>query len=231
MSSRGRLVLLHSALGDSRLWRRQVDALSPVYEVVTPDLPGFGRTPLPTEPFSYVDTVTEYLPATLVGNSFGGQVALRTALAHQEDVSSLALIGAGLPAWDWSQELRAYWAEEEAAIDAGDLDRATEVNLDFWVAPEHRDEVRPQQRLALELQTAHEEPELIWPELPPLSSLGISTLVIVGDDDKPDFKVIAKHLAEEIPDSELAVVAGAGHLVGLDQPEELNALLLEFLEK
>ena len=55
------------------------------------------------------------------------------------------------------------------------------------------------------------------------------TLVIVGDDDKDDFKAIAAHLAEGIPDSELVVVPGAGHLVGVDQPEELNALLLEFL--
>ena len=103
--------------------------------------------------------------------------------------------------------------------------------MEFWVAPEHRDEVRPQQRRALELQTAHEEPEVIWPELAPLSSL--------ADADarrrrRPttsrDFLTIAEHLAEEIPGAELAVVAGAGHLVGVDRPEELNALLLEFLE-
>jgi pimeloyl-ACP methyl ester carboxylesterase len=65
--------------------------------------------------------------------------------------------------------------------------------------------------------------------MPPLSSLDIPTLVVVGDDDKVDFKAIAQHLAEEIPNADLAVVAGAGHLVGLDQPEELNALLIEFL--
>ena len=67
--------------------------------------------------------------------------------------------------------------------------------MGFWVAPEHRDEVRPQQRLALELQTAHEEPELIWPEPTPLSSLGMPVLVVVGDQDKPDFITIARHLA------------------------------------
>ena len=37
-----RVVLLHSALGDSRLWRRQVAALEPRFEVVAPDLPGWG---------------------------------------------------------------------------------------------------------------------------------------------------------------------------------------------
>jgi pimeloyl-ACP methyl ester carboxylesterase len=220
---------VHSALGDSRLWKRQVRALEETFEVMTPDLPGWGSTPMPAEPFSFVEPVAALLPAALVGNSFGGAVALRTALAHQDRVDRLVLVGAGLPTWDWTETMRDYFAAEEAAIDACDLDAATDVNLEFWVAPEHRDEVRPQQRRALELQSAHEEPEVLWPELGALSSLALPTLVIVGEDDKPDFLAIAEHLAEEIPDADLAIVAGAGHLVGLDQPEELNALLLEFL--
>ena len=56
------------------------------------------------------------------------------------------------------------------------------------------------------------------------------TLVVVGEDDKGDFVAIAEHLAEEIPNSELVVVPRAGHLVGIDRPDILNALLLEFLE-
>ena len=224
-----KVVLLHSALGDSRLWHRQIEELRPSFDVVAPDLPGWGTTPLPTEPFSIVDGVAAELPAILIGNSFGGAVALRTALAHQDRVERLVLIGAGLPAWDWTEEMRDYFASEEDAIEAGDLDAATEVNLEFWVAPAHRDEVRPQQRLALELQTAHEEPEVIWPEMAPLSTLQTPTLVIVGEEDKADFRAIAQHLAEEIPDAELVIVPGAGHLVGIDQPEELNTLLLEFL--
>jgi 3-oxoadipate enol-lactonase len=225
-----KVVLVHSALGDSRLWKRQVAALGEAHDLVTPDLPGWGETPLPTEPFSFVDVVAAHLPAALVGNSFGGAIALRTALAHPDQVPRLVLIGSGLPAWDWTEEMRGYFAAEEAAFEARDLDAATQINLDFWVAPEHHDEVRPQQRLAAELQTAHEEPELIWPESTPLSSLTMPTLVIVGERDKSDFIAIAEHLAEEIPGAELAVVPRAGHLVGLDRPDVLNALLLEFLE-
>jgi pimeloyl-ACP methyl ester carboxylesterase len=225
-----KVVLVHSALGDSRLWKRQVAALADEHELVAPDLPGWGETPLPTEPFSFVDAVAEHLPAALVGNSFGGAIALRTALAHPDLVSRLVLVGSGLPAWDWTEEMREYFAAEEAAYEAMDLDAITQINLDFWVAPEHQDEVRPQQRRAVELQTAHEEPELIWPELTPFSSLEMPTLVIVGADDKPDFRAIAQHLAEEIPGAELAVVPGAGHLVGVDQPDELNALLRDFLQ-
>ena len=224
-----RVVLLHSALGDSRLWKRQVAALEREHHVIAPDLPGWGENPLPTEPFSLVEFTTTFLPGVLIGNSFGGAIALRTALAHPKKVERLVLIAAGLPAWDWTEEMRGYFEAEEQAIESGDLDAATEVNLDFWVKPERHEEVRPQQARALALQTAHEEPEVLWPQMPSLSSLLMPTLVVVGADDKPDFLAIAEHLAEEIPDADLAVVAGAGHLVGLDQPEELNALLLEFL--
>jgi pimeloyl-ACP methyl ester carboxylesterase len=225
-----KVVLVHSALGDSRLWRRQVEALRPRFDVVAPDLPGWGETPLPTEAFSFVDVVAAELPAVLVGNSFGGNVALRTALAHPDRVSKLVLVDAGVGAWDWTEEMRDYFAAEEAAIDAGDFDGAAQINLDFWVKPAFHEEVRPQQRRALELQSAHEEPEVLWPADGDLSSLPMPTLVIVGEDDKGDFHAIAQHLAETIPDADLVIVPSAGHLVGVEQPEELNALLLEFLE-
>jgi 3-oxoadipate enol-lactonase len=229
IDDRSRLVLVHSALGDSRLWRRQVAALAERFDVVAPDLPGWGEEPLPIEPFSFVDAVTQHLPGLLVGNSFGGAIALRTALAHPDLVHKLVLVGTGLPEWQWTEEMQDYFAREQAAVDAGDLAAATEVNLEFWVAPQHRDEVRPQQLRALELQTAHEEPGLLWPELAPLSALDVPTLVIVGDQDKADFLKIAEHVASEIPGAELVVIEGAGHLVGLDRPDELNGLLLGFL--
>jgi 3-oxoadipate enol-lactonase len=225
-----RVILLHSALGDSRLWKRQVPALEREHHVVAPDLPGWGESPMPTEPYSFVDVVAELLPGVLVGNSFGGAIALRTALEHPGRVKKLVLAGSGLPAWDYTEEMRDYWKAEEAAFDAKDLDLATQINLDFWVKPEHHEEVRPQQRRAAELQTAHEEPELIWPEMAPLSTLTMPVLVVVGEDDKPDFLAIAEHLASEIPGAELALVPGAGHLVGVDRPDALNDLLLEFLQ-
>lgn len=211
------------------MWKRQVAALRDRYDVVAPDLPGFGETPMPKEPFSFVDAVTEHLPGALVGNSMGGMIALRTALAHPELVERLVLVDAGLPDWQWTEEMRDYWAREAELVDAHDLDGAVQLNLDFWLQPAYHDEVRPQMRRALELQTAHEEPDLLWPELSPLSELTVPTLVVVGSADKPDFVAIAQHLAEQIPNAELAVVEGAGHLVGVEAPAALNELLLEFL--
>jgi 3-oxoadipate enol-lactonase len=225
-----RIVFLHSALGDSRLWARQVELLRDRYDVVAPDLPGYGEEPMPPEPFSFVDRVAQLLPATLVGNSFGGGIALRTALAHPDRVPRLVLVGAGVPDHEWSEEMRTYFAGEEALWTAGDLEGATQLNLDFWVDPAHHEVVRPQQVRALQLQSAHEEPELLWPEPRPLAELTMPTLVVVGDRDKPDFLAIGERIAREAPNARLEIVAGAGHLVALDAPDEFDRLLLEFLE-
>ena len=184
---------------------------------------------MPREEFSFVDRVAGLLPAMLVGNSFGGQVALRTALAHGGEVRRLVLVAPSLPGWEFGAEMRQYFEEEEAAIEAGDLDRATQVNLVFWVAREHHDLVRPLQRRALELQTAHPEPEVRWPPEEPLSSLPMPTLVVIGERDKEDFHAMARHVAEQVPGARLVEVPGAGHLVGVEQPARLNELLLEFL--
>lgn len=229
VASVDRVILLHSGLGDSRLWQPQVEALGGRFEVVAPDLPGFGSEPLADQPFSFVDCVAALLPAMLVGNSFGGLVAIRTALAHPGEVERLVLVAPAMSDWSFGEEMRAYFEAEEAALEAGDLDGATELNLDFWVAAEHHDLVRPLQRHAFELQTAHAEPEVLWPPEKPLSSLQMPTLVVTGERDREDFRAIGKHLSEQIPDARLVEVPGAGHLVGVEQPDALNRLLLEFL--
>jgi pimeloyl-ACP methyl ester carboxylesterase len=226
-----RIVLLHSSLGDSRLWTRQVELLRERgYDAVAPDLPGFGGEPMPREPFSFVERVAELLPAILVGNSFGGGIALRTALAHPDRVPRLVLAAPGVVDHEWSQVVHDYWQREAELIDAGDLDGATQLNLDFWVPLDHHELLRPLQRRALELQTAHEEPPVTWPEMPALSALTMPTLVVVGERDQPDFLAIGERIAREAPNARLEVVPGAGHLVAVEAPEEFERLLLEFLE-
>jgi 3-oxoadipate enol-lactonase len=225
-----RVVLLHSSLGDSRLWTRQVDLLANQgYDVVAPDLPGFGSEPMPRASFSFVDYVEQFLPAVLVGNSMGGRVALETALAHPESVPRLVLVAPGLSGHEFGPELQDYWRLEEELLERGDLDGATQLNLDFWVDPAHHELVRPLQRRAFELQTAHEEPALEWPERRPLFALAMPTLVVVGDQDEPDMRAIAVRIATEAPNARLEVVEGAGHLVAVEAADAFDDLLLEFL--
>ena len=48
--------------------------------------------------------------------------------------------------------------------------------------------------------------------------------------DRPEMVSLAERLVDELPDSRLETIAGAGHLPSLERPDELNRLLLEFLQ-
>jgi 3-oxoadipate enol-lactonase len=62
-----------------------------------------------------------------------------------------------------------------------------------------------------------------------LGAVQAPTLVAVGEHDKPDFRAIAERLARELPNAELVVIGGAGHLPPLERPAETAALVRRFL--
>src|SRR5690348_1851099 len=140
------------------------------HDVVTPDLRGFGERPLPDGGFSNVDDVAQFLPAALVGNSFGGRVALETALAHPAGVKTLVLVSPALADHEWSDEIREYWRHEQELLERGDLDAASQLTLDVFALPHVHDTLRPMVRRSYELQSGP-EPEVSWPEPLPLGSL------------------------------------------------------------
>ena len=213
------------------MWARQERLLSSRgFDVVAPDLPGFGTTPEPPSQFSFVDLVAQLLPATLVGNSFGGRIALETALSQPEGVDSLVLVDAGIRDHVWSDEIAAYWKREEELLDAGDLDAATQLTLDVFALPHAHEFLRPMQRRAYELQAAGSEAEVRWPPPAPLSSLRSRTLVLVGEHDLGDFHAIAHRIAREAADARVEVVAGAKHLPSVEEPERFEAVLFRFLD-
>jgi pimeloyl-ACP methyl ester carboxylesterase len=212
------------------MWDRQARKLRERgFEVVAPDLPGFGSEPIPSEPFSFVDRIAALLPAMLVGNSFGGRIALETALAHPDGVSRLVLVDAALGDHAWSDDMTSYFEREEELLAGGDLDAATELTLSVFAAPHVRDVLRPMQRHAYEVQQAAGEPRVDWPERKPLSSLRPPTLVLVGDDDRPDFQAIARRIADEAPHARLEIVQRARHFPSLEEPDAFERLAFPFL--
>jgi len=99
------VVLLHGTGSSLHTWDAWADALSPSRRVVRFDLPGFGLTgPRPDGDYrietyvAFVDHVAARLGIgrfALAGNSLGGQIAWRFAVAHPEEVTDLILVDAG----------------------------------------------------------------------------------------------------------------------------------------
>jgi pimeloyl-ACP methyl ester carboxylesterase len=246
------VVLVHAGVGDRRLWDGQMEAFSARHHVVRPDMRGFGETPIPGMPFSYVDDLRALLDhlgivrTAVLGNSFGGRVALDFALLHPERTSALVLVDSALGGHEGSPFLDRFDEEEEALLDGGKLDEAVELNLRTWldgpergaapVTPELRARVAAMQRSSFEtLVRAYEgSPEpgpVTWADPPAatrLAEISMPTLVVVGTLDQPDFRAISARLAAEIPDAESAELETA-HLPGLERPDEFNRIVLDFL--
>ena len=152
-------------------------------------------------------------------------------------------VGAGLPGHDWSEEMKAAWGEEEAAFEAGDLDKAVEISLRTWVdGPRRKPEdvdadvrarVGEMQRRAYELQRSVQEDEeelLVEDVAERLGEIRAPTLVVVGEEDVPDIHTIADRLAREIPGARRASIPNAAHAPSMERPREFEEAMLGFLE-
>lgn len=242
------VLLLHAGVADRRMWGEHLEPLAAAgYRAVAVDLPGFGDAPVSDGLQAPWVDVTDTLDAlgigraALVGNSFGGGVALRAAVAAPERVCGLMLVSAlPLPASP-SPQLAAAWDAEEAAFARGDLDGAVQAVLDAWTLPDSpagvRDRVALMQRHTLELEAGRSQesrPEGSDPLEPfpqSVSGLGLPALVLVGERDMPDFRLCAERLTAGLPGSRLAVVPGAGHLAPLEAPREFRRRLVAFLKE
>jgi 3-oxoadipate enol-lactonase len=242
-------VLIHAGICDSRMWDPQWTTFPRAHRTIRYDLRGFGRSPLTPGPVAHAGDLAALLDglgverAALVAASYGGQAALELAVARPDLVELLVLVGASLPGHDWSSAVRDSFAEEEAALERGDLDAAVEANLRTWVDgtgrpagavdPTVREAVRRMQRRAFELQLpfddSYEEENLEpdWPDR--LGKVQVPALMLVGDHDQPDIHEMARRLARELPQARTATIAGAAHLPSMERPAAFDQRVLTFL--
>lgn len=223
-----------------------MEALSPHFQTIRPDLRGYGRSdnPDPQRPFRYADDLSALLDhlqvskTHLVGLSLGGNVALDLALSHPQRVDKLVLVDSSLsgfpPFPGVAHSLQAIFIEAEQA----GLEAARELWLQhplFASGLEHPPVARQLRAIVQEYSGWH------WANnYPPSRPIDLTlierleqvtspTLVVVGERDTPQNQAIAGLLAQRIPGARKAVVPGSGHLVNLEAPLEFNRLLLDFL--
>jgi 2-succinyl-6-hydroxy-2,4-cyclohexadiene-1-carboxylate synthase len=237
-------VLVHGFTQTGASWARVAGALETDFEVVLPDLPGHGLSPLPNSGLGLEQTAVALGDAggraCYVGYSLGGRCCLRLALDAPELVDRLAIIGAHPGIYEAPERLLR--REEDARL-AARLEKGGDAFvpefIESWLAgplfahltEEQADRphrlVNSAAGLAASLRntgTGMQAP--VWDRL---GELEMPVLVIVGErDDK--FRPIAERSAESIGrNARLAVVAGAGHAVAFERPDAFVALIREFL--
>ena len=236
------VVLLHAGVADRRMWDPVTPALAHSFRVIRPDLRGFGQTPQPPGPYADADDVDALLAelavtdAAVVGSSFGGRVAMELTTLHPARVSSLVLLCPAYRGLEPTERLKAFGAEEDRLLEAGDVDGAVTLNVDTFLGPAGdgaaRDLLRLMQRHAFDVQIAADTedpgPEPRRVEVDP-AGIAVPTVVVSGAHDLDHFREVAELLGEQVPGAETVELDWAGHLPALERPDAVIALLLDVL--
>lgn len=238
------IVLIHDGLIHHEIWDAQFAYFSNTYRVIRYDRRGYGKSSLPTAPYSNIDDLTSLFDhcgveqATVFGMSAGGGLAIDFTLAHPEHVSALVLAGAVVSGYGYTEHMRTRGGRIDLAEMAADPEKI--IQYFGWEDPY---EISPDNIAAKErcLQLLQEYPHNARLELqrlarPPeraavrsLSEIRVPALVLVGEHDIPDVHAHAGAIEAGIPAAKREIIYKAGHLIPLEQPEAFNAAVMNFL--
>lgn len=217
------------------------------YRVITPDLRGYGRSPVISDKTTlavFADDLAALLDglgieqAVVGGVSMGGQIALEMRLRHPGRTRALVLCDTS--ASPETQEGKTARRELAERLLAEGMKPYTDEVIDKMLAP-YNVTGMPEaaagvtammyatdpRGAAAALRGRAERPDYrpVLAELP----ADVPCLIVVGRDDVYTPVTEAESLHALAAHSVLAVVEGAGHLPGVEQPEAFNRALLEFL--
>ncbi len=240
------LVLLHAFPLDGRMWAPQVEALAGTYQVIGPDLRGFGAAKDQAVEEASMDLLADDLlrllddreldRVVLGGLSLGGYVALAFMRRHADRVSGLVLLDTKATAdADQAREDRLKMADRALAEGTGFVPEVMLPKLLGETSREHRPEVvekvagliREQSPQAIAGAQRGMAARAATTDL--LGSIAVPTLVVTGEEDAVTGPEVGRDLAAGIPGARFLLVEEAGHLSNLEQPEIVNEALLDFL--
>lgn len=235
------LVLIHGGQMDLRMWDEQFALFSKSYRVIRYDYRGFGKSPAASKPFAGEDDLAALLKylgvqkAYIVGLSLGGRVAIDFALAHPDMVDAIVPVAPGLSGAHFDDDPN--FMESWRAAQAGDWNKVAELWLKSgYMAPAMENPKIASRLRQLATEDAHEnldngalERILYPPAIERLPDIKVSTLVIVGNRDVVNIHEICGLLYARIPNVKEIVIRNSGHIVNMEQPEEFNRAVLDFL--
>ena len=242
------LVFLHGGLLDRRMWDDQFAFFAQNHRAVRYDMrcAGESETTPTNEPFTHHEDLHQFLKAleisqvSLVGLS-NHAVALDFTLAYPEVVEKLVLVSPGLRGYDFRDPwVGTKFALMMEALGRKELAVAVEVFLTMWVDGPYREpaEVNPlvrervREMVIRSFGLSRLAPNcngLEPPAIGRLSEVQVPTLIVLGDKDAPDIHAIGKLIHEGIVDSNVITINNAGHSVPMEDPNEFNDTVEDFL--
>ena len=236
------LIFVHGMAGDRHEWDRLIGELPPDVSYLNYDLRGFGASPAQEDVvYSHADDLLALLDElgieriALVGLSMGGGGALNFALSHPERVSRLILISPAMVGWEFSDEWKALWREVSTAARSGDIAKAREL---WWMHPMFAivRESEAAEHFRQSLEAYHGRQWIVdkqrheLPDLDRIHTLAPPTLLLTGEHDAADIRLIADMIEGAAPNVTRIDYAGAGHMLQLERPREVAGAISDFLK-
>ena len=237
------LVVLHSLLADRHAFDPVLPALAAQHRVTLINLPGFhGSQPcmLPLMD-AYVAVIEDGFQefgvandSILIGNGFGGTVALAFAMAHPERISKLLLSDA---AACFPDEGRKQFEAMAAKVSEGGLGAIAEIAAKRVFSPAyliaHPEAIEERKAVLLEIDPkAFQAACKILQEAdlePLLPRMRVPTLVVCGEFDQATPPPLNKSIASKVAGTAYVELPGCGHCPPLEQPEQFLAAIKEFV--
>ncbi|MGA2835667.1 MAG: alpha/beta fold hydrolase [Acidimicrobiales bacterium] len=252
------LLLIHGIAGSSRAWRAVMPTLAERFTVIAPDLIGHGDSAKPVGDYSlgaYASGMRDLMGAlgveraSVVGQSFGGGVALQLAYQHPECCERLVLVDSGglgrevswmlrfmtLPGSEYLMPVLFPWFVRSA----GDEINRRLHRRGFRMG--HVAEMWNAYASLTESENRHAFVRTIRAVIDPggqtvsasdrlYLAAEMPTLIVWGDQDTiiPVSHAYAAH--EAIPGSRLEIIEGAGHFPHVERPEQFLEVVLDFLD-
>jgi 3-oxoadipate enol-lactonase len=236
------LVLFHSLLADRSSFDRIAGVLAATHRVYALDLPGFAGSDFVDGGLEAVaDRVAAALIAldlgdqpVLLGNGYGGFIALLVAIRHPGLADRLVLADCGAA---FSEPGRAAFRGMSAGAAKGGLAAVADVAMRRLFAPDYQAQhpeliaERKARFLAMDERTFHSAcAGLATLDLrPQLAGVTLPVLVLVGEMDEATPPPMSQELAAGLPSARLTVLPGCAHVPQLQAPELFLPAIAAFL--
>ena len=236
------LVLVHGFLGSSIMWQTQIEHLKRYYRVITPDLPGFGKSKK-IKPHNNINSMAKTVlnclkekqieKFYLLGHSMGGMIVQEMAKLAGEKIIKLICYGTGpignIPGrFETIDESREKLKKNGLEITAQRIAKTWFVEEDkakyFYLCNEAGKDttIEAADNALIAMKT--------WSGLKNLKNIKNFTMIIWGDQDKAYNFDQVDTLNRNITNSDINIFKGCSHNVHLEMPNEFNKCIINFLD-